>query len=334
MPYAALGGCLAVVLIITAVLAQEKAQQPSTPVDKGQGVSIKAPSPKDEATKTTGKKQQPPDTAPNITIILEDKRPTEPPCGPRCQAAEQNQKDDLKAQQSMAWAAISMTNAVWAQFGLGIIGIILLAVTARYAYRAAKAAENAVKEAREATRAATRGVQAAEATTQIAERQLQTYVSQDEPEWKRLLNPKTDEHIGYALMIMWRNVGATPASRCRTRVAYAIFPNGFTSDFDYPEGDVDKQPKPQTSHLGPNGQLGSYIEFKLADINKAARREIDLVVWGWIEYDDVFPDTPRRRTEFSYKVEPRGKPENFQFGLLAIGPHNGADEDCYRKPKT
>ncbi|MCH9051755.1 MAG: hypothetical protein IIA72_11830 [Proteobacteria bacterium] len=167
-----------------------------------------------------------------------------------------------------------------------------------------------------------------------AQRQLRAYVSQDEPDWKRLLNPETDKHVGYTLMIMWRNFGATPASRCRTRVAYHIFPNGFTSDFDYPEGDTDKQPKPHTSHMGPNGQLGSHIEFKLDDIKKAARGEIDLVVWGWVEYDDVFPGSPRRRTEFSYKVDPRGKPENFQFGLLAIGPHNGADEDCHHKPKT
>jgi hypothetical protein len=47
----------------------------------------------------------------------------------------------------------------------------------------------------------------------------------------------------------------------------------------------------------------------IADVKKVVAKTYRLFVWGWIDYDDVFEGTPRRRTEFCFDVEADERPD-------------------------
>ena len=67
-------------------------------------------------------------------------------CGtPKECRAEQRQKDDLVAQQTVAQAAVSQRNAAWWQTGVGAAGVMLLILTVIYTHLATSAAINSVK---------------------------------------------------------------------------------------------------------------------------------------------------------------------------------------------
>jgi hypothetical protein len=43
---------------------------------------------------------------------------------------------------------------------------------------------------------------------------------------------------------------------------------------------------------------GGSVSF--ADIQKCAAGTHHYYLWGWVDYNDVFEDTPRRRSEFCF----------------------------------
>jgi hypothetical protein len=62
-----------------------------------------------------------------------------------------------------------------------------------------------------------------------------------------------------------------------------------------------------------------------------AARKIKIWVWGWVEYGDVFVDTPRHRTEFCAELSVNGLPGHQCFyGLRIHSKHNAADHDCMK----
>ena len=74
----------------------------------------------------------------------------------------------------------------------------------------------------------------------------------------------------------------------------------------------------------------------LLDIESSVLRQVrDLqgrvLVWGWVEYDEVFGNSPRHRTEFCYQLVVTGSPASW-VGFSQYRAFNGADEDCTKKP--
>lgn len=198
LPYAALGGYLAVILWANLALAQgdapENIPKLATAIEKGQGMPEKALSPESKAAeKPSGQKTpaaKPPPAAP-----IEKKRPAKPACDARCQAAEKREKDDLKAQQSMATSAYDLVFLTWWQIGLGIAGISLLVGTLIYTRRAAA----------EAGRAAKAGIDAVAAMR----RSERAYVTMSHKRPGLDLNAE----LGYAgFTIEIKNHGRTPAT--------------------------------------------------------------------------------------------------------------------------
>jgi hypothetical protein len=55
------------------------------------------------------------------------------------------------------------------------------------------------------------------------------------------------------------------------------------------------------------------------------------LIWGWAEYDEVFSDAKRHRTEFAYLVVVSGSPAS-HVGFSQYKLHNGVDEDCTKQP--
>lgn len=76
-------------------------------------------------------------------------------------------------------------------------------------------------------------------------------------------------------------------------------------------------------------------------IKEAMEGRAYLYVWGWCEYDDIFEDTPRHRTEICYFLRPiqrhSDRDDGMHRALMAFTNHhrhNGADDDCMKPIET
>ena len=209
LPYAALGGCLAVILGVSLALAQDSVPENipklAPTIEKGQGVTVKAVPPESKATeKPSGQKT--PAAKPTPTAPVKKRRPAEPACDAHCQAAEQREKHDLVAQQSMATSAYDLVILTWWQFGVGIVGITLLLFT--------------LYLTRQANKAATRAAKAAEAAVNVAsknaELQLRAYALTSISEISM-----GEDGIAKATVTAV-NAGQTPANQFRMWVATTV----------------------------------------------------------------------------------------------------------------
>ena len=89
--------------------------------------------------------------------------------------------------------------------------------------------------------------------------------------------------------------------------------------------------------IGPGAQIrGPGIEYQVFDIEEIRLRKAFGYIWGWVDYNDVFPGTERHRTEFCYQilVGPAGRhADPNQIIVTSYKKHNGSDEECLRKPE-
>lgn len=59
------------------------------------------------------------------------------------------------------------------------------------------------------------------------------------------------------------------------------------------------------------------------------------MLWGWVEYDDIFPTSDRHRTEFSYLIIIGPKDGGgVTTGHMETDSYNGADDGCTDEPKS
>lgn len=101
-------------------------------------------------------------------------------------------------------------------------------------------------------------------------------------------------------------------------------------DFDY--RDLFGGPDGKTLlTLGPGTQkyhVSVNIPWDRIDVTKIH------LFYGWIEYDDIVGSGKRHRTEFCYRIVGGSDETGNPVDLQQIGPFNGMDECCYRKPQT
>lgn len=155
-----------------------------------------------------------------------------------------------------------------------------------------------------------------------AERQLRAYLVFDGLE---------DETLGIGRILLkpsWKNAGQTPTRNAVCGGWYMLTEDDLPADFSYSD---DPNRDGGRFSLGP----GCREEFSGPTITEAeaiaASGKMHLYVWGWVEYNDVFEDTPRWRTEYCV----RWIPQRGGGRLTALhGPHNGTDAECLKRPST
>jgi hypothetical protein len=135
-------------------------------------------------------------------------------------------------------------------------------------------------------------------------------------------NPHT-----YRFSIVLKNGGATPAINARINVSCEKFNGGIPADFVFP-----------SSQLFGDALIGPQVIWNTPSVTvSAAEMENPAVptaryLWGWIEYDDIFPGSIRHRTEFCFQIIfERLAPTN--EGYIRFEAHsrfNAADWDCLR----
>jgi len=137
----------------------------------------------------------------------------------------------------------------------------------------------------------------------------------------------------FLLSVIWQNSGDTPTHHMLTYVNGRRFDKaGIPDDFDYPDIETPKRRTP--SVLGPQAAIAVGRAPLPLDIAKEIwHRDSRLFMWGWCDYNDIFPGTLRHRTEFCFEILLSGKfPENLTLTWAWHTQHNGADDECMRKP--
>ena len=112
-------------------------------------------------------------------------------------------------------------------------------------------------------------------------------------------NPQ--QPFGWRCVVIWENSGATPTQNLRMRVNWASFQNKLSDDYDFP--DLGGNEGESAVVIPPRAQTTT-TAFTLTFENAISLIEERMFtyIWGWAEYSDIFPNTPKRRTEFCVRV--------------------------------
>jgi hypothetical protein len=233
--------------------------------------------------------------------------------------AAQEQQDRDEAKTNQLWSA-ALTRALAIATGGLIVAIIgLWYMTARQSHTLKEAVDIARRSA-ESAEFAVKTMEATAAREQRAYVFVKAVAVQSEP---------IDRFVRRAICIALENTGATATRHLITSLNWAQFQPDIPADFHFPDGRQDP------ALLGPRQSM----DIRLADIPtdalvNAEQDSHKLYVWGWAEYNDVFANTPRHRTEFCFRLLVHGDPASDQcrFGTSLHGKHNAADDDCSKKP--
>ena len=150
-------------------------------------------------------------------------------------------------------------------------------------------------------------------------------------------NPLNEEIQICTIQPVWENTGATPTRGGRAHVNWKFFERSVPAEFDFPDFDevgnrILSYDAYKPLSVGPKATARA----PLIDIEPAILRQVrDLqgrvLIWGWVEYDEVFTDAKRHRTEFCYQLAVTGSPMSW-VGFTQYRAFNGADEDCMKAP--
>jgi hypothetical protein len=163
------------------------------------------------------------------------------------------------------------------------------------------------------------------------------YVSLREFQVALTKNPLNDEIQTCTIQPIWENTGTTPTRNGRGHVNWKYFDRSVPADFDF--ADFDELGNRILSYdsykpliVGPRATaLSPIIGMEPAILRQVRDLQGKLLIWGWAEYDEVFSDAKRHRTEFAYLVVVSGSPAS-HVGFSQFKLHNGVDEDCMKQP--
>ena len=146
----------------------------------------------------------------------------------------------------------------------------------------------------------------------------------------------TKKMLGIGVTLHWHNSGETPTKNLMSCLNFKIFPPAQSPEDTNFEDLSDAQPK--QSMIGPKVTIASQTaNVRPEDLEQIAAGTARFFAWGWVEYNDVFPNTKRRRTEVCHELQILGdlaNPDAGTFKMRIYGAFNQADDDCQHAPKT
>ena len=150
----------------------------------------------------------------------------------------------------------------------------------------------------------------------------------------------------YQAQVIWKNAGTTPTKAFRAHVNINLWIFPLPPQFDWQDyGSVQER-----ALVAPQGRLPSGvlpIETSWAVIAHkntltAHPKSASILIWGWCEYNDVFPGTNRHRTEFCREIyfieDPNLVDTNMWFSgnyrTFPTTKYNNTDDECLKQLKT
>lgn len=143
----------------------------------------------------------------------------------------------------------------------------------------------------------------------------------------------TELVVKWTFQPIWKNSGKTPTKRAINKISWwiGVDVGDIPANFDFTDAN-----NPGQTIIGPDATMhGLTIDLDIDTLQKIRSNSAHAYIWGWIDYDDIFANTRRHRTEFCVEIQVTGNPIYKEGGFLyrMHGPFNGFDEDCYCKPK-
>lgn len=141
----------------------------------------------------------------------------------------------------------------------------------------------------------------------------------------------------WIIVAVLQNSGSTPTKFMQMHISCRTFDGEPPPNFDFPDLWSPGEPHRHIPlFIGPKAYVwGPGIELNIVELDHILHKRKRALIWGWVDYNDVFPDTPRHRTEFCSEVSVVGDPKNPAHITMRTYPHfNGADETCTRSPES
>jgi hypothetical protein len=134
--------------------------------------------------------------------------------------------------------------------------------------------------------------------------------------------------VAWRVIATLENSGTTPPRCLRYTMFGVVIPSESVRTLRF-------EPMHETAKSGFVGPKSS-IDIHAADVHEVGPGKKTLV-WGWVEYDDVFEPSDRHRTEFCFEFG-TGALVDLDDGDTTLLPeflmherHNGMDGDCMHK---
>jgi hypothetical protein len=118
----------------------------------------------------------------------------------------------------------------------------------------------------------------------------------------RWLSHRDADVIFWRLRPRWGNSGNTPTRNLRVWVQFSLVDTPKPDDYEFP---IEWPERMRPVTLPPKSEFESpFFDIKGPDLQLVKEDKKHLYVWGIAEYNDVYPETPRRITKFCVKAGP------------------------------
>jgi hypothetical protein len=247
------------------------------------------------------------------------------------QPSEQSRHPEKPDQELTGSAWLTKDAAGFFTFLLAAVGSLQLCMfffQLRYMRESMDDAKMAAEAAKESALAARDSIALARNT---AERQMRAYIHTQNVESYWTAEKFTETLTKWTFFPVWKNSGATWPVNLISAANLWIGENArLPMDFDFPDYALA-----QRGIVGPNAIMhGSHFDISVERLQKIRAGSATAYLWGWVEYNDVFDNKRRHRSEFCFQIEVTGNPiyKEGGFRYATYGPFNGYDDECYRKP--
>lgn len=130
------------------------------------------------------------------------------------------------------------------------------------------------------------------------------------------------------IFVYWINTGLSPPRNLTWAIDHCVGPVG--DDFDFM-----LSPTATTGRAvlgaGQRTKDVSHVAERSRELDGFDRGKVPITLFGYVEYNDVFPKTPRHRTEFCVEL---WRTKGVVIQNYTSNRHNGADEDCLNRSAT
>ena len=147
---------------------------------------------------------------------------------------------------------------------------------------------------------------------------------------------RNDQVIAYRIAAVFENTGTTVARRFTGTANIVTWKGPLPEDFKYPDRMEAIAPN---AFVAPRLKIPFPVDIAIQDLLDIMNKKMRGFIYGWVEYDDVFTSSARRRTEFCVEIEIIGNPlvmpskgAPAPLGFAGHGRYNATDEDCFYKP--
>jgi hypothetical protein len=136
------------------------------------------------------------------------------------------------------------------------------------------------------------------------------------------------KHTAWVLTPQWRNTGQTPALNCINWFIVRVFEPTIPKDFSPPPHDnLSEAVSVVVGQL--SDQDGGLLAISNDNLLKASQKKAQIAIWGAVEYNDIFPNTPRHHTKYCAEIKVTLNDEDLReaptFTLERFGKHNSSD---------